>query len=312
MIKGYLLGMGIRGILSCIAVMGLLLGGVGCSRVSIMYRFAGPFVVTAIDKYFDLDSTQAEKTRTLVDKELKGLVQHQIPHVNESLREYLRLVKNPDLTRAQYDAFADRARDKFLAALPQLEGSVKEFTASLTPRQMEHYGKIALENLRKEEERLKSSAGREKQLRQRISFGYDLVGLELNAAQKEQFARFLAESKYPFELEIRNRERTIRKFLEAAKKPDTRDAFLHEILHHPLRFRDDAYRKAYEEYRQISHSFQHRLIRSFTEAQQIRIERKVRDLIQQLEELRRAEGFACPSPCGSPMTSSLARIASRR
>lgn len=198
----------------------------GCSQLDIVVRWADVTAVSRADSYFDLSGEQKDQLREDVSADITKLRKELFPQVAQSLRGLEPELKksSPDKEKVRHgfgEVFA-----YFKKATAYFKDSALKTAASLSPSQLEHFAKKVRQDI---DEAADENSTPDKALnmaykRYRRSLEFWVGGI--NSDQKELLKNFLKKNPYPWELQNKSREHTLKLFLAAGQDKEQLQKFV--------------------------------------------------------------------------------------
>jgi hypothetical protein len=187
-----------RGRIIAAALLALALGA--CSMLRLGYNQGPELLYWWLDGYADFDATQSVRVRDALADTFAWHRREQLPGIAEQLAQLQRDVQQPT-DAAAVCRWHDAVRERMDAAYTRVLPSALALAATLSPAQMRHIerqqakklAEFRDEHLQRDGE--KRRAGQLKRTVERIETLYG----RLDAAQREQVARALADSPYDAE-----------------------------------------------------------------------------------------------------------------
>ena len=263
----------------------------GCSRIRVAYDWAATMILWRMDDYFDIASAQKSKARTIVQRELRGLLEHESPKWIKYFRTLGQSVLDPNLSRAQYTAQRDQLFDFYWTASGRLIEAAQELALDLKPSQFAYFKAVSEKNIAKELSKAPDKIlARTKERYERV---FEFLRLDLNTEQKKQLDEFVTKSASSPEEFLNQRRVYVEKFVKAGEKPGDVKKYLQDFLSRgPNDLRPQDRIERLKKYQDAAIRFEHSLVQSLTPAQRRRISDRLNDIAEQVDRLREREGFA--------------------
>lgn len=273
-----------RILLSSFVYLSLLV--TGCSKLEIAYDFAPGIIAGRMDDYFDLDSKQKAKLKSVIKSELERIVIDHVPRYLELEKEWIVLLQKSDLKKPELRAHNETTRKWLFSVFASMEPALLPLALELSPTQVEYFHKKVLKELEEHDEKIATPKGQKKELKRRFEFGLSWNFGDLNSQEEHEFDEWLSSAQYPFKEESLSRKNSAYLFHEASKSPVAFKKHLEQIFRAPLSFRRQEYADQLEKVLASYQELQWKLlVQSDEKSRKSRVEH-TQDHIDQLTKLR--------------------------
>lgn len=204
----------------------ILLLCTGCGQLDLMVRWADITATSRADRYFDLTSEQKSELKENIQNDITKMRKEMFPEVAKSFRRLEPEIKkdqlNPELVAKNFVEI----QSYFKKGTNYFKDSALKTAGKLSKQQFDHFAKKVREDIAEAKENNETP---EKSLktaykRYRRSFEFWIGGISVK--QQDEIEKFLKAHPYPWELQNKSREHTLKLFLEASHNPPALQKFV--------------------------------------------------------------------------------------
>lgn len=266
----------------------------GCSKIRMAYDWADTMILWKMDDYFDIESDQKQKARAVVKRELREILENEVPKWSKTLRSLAVDVLDPKFNHASYRLQRDKLTDFYWQTIGRLVGPAMELTTVLKPEQFDYLKKATDKYIKKEEDKIASTSARE-YAKQRYLKLFDFIYIELTAEQVKLLDEHVSQSALPQNETFATRRDLVEKYVQAAKKAETLKIYLTQLMSPgPSDLRPATRVEKMRKYQDAAARFEFQLFQKLSSEQRQRLHERLNDIAKQLDDLRAREGSAVP------------------
>nr|BFD60248.1 hypothetical protein CKG001_23550 [Bdellovibrio sp. CKG001] len=203
-----------------------VLMSLGCSRLDMVVRWADLTATSRVDKYFDLSGDQEKELKKDLQKDITRLRKELLPEVAKSLRELEPEIKNGHMNPALLAKNFMLVQDYFKKGAGYFKATASKITAQLKRPQFDHFAekvRADIEESRKDND-TPEKAQRTAFKRYRRSVEFWIGGI--SAKQQEELEDFLKRHPYPWDLQHKSREYSLKQFIDSSQNPESLQKFV--------------------------------------------------------------------------------------
>lgn len=254
-----------------------------CSKIDLAMKWADWMIVKETDSYFDLTDTQNKDLKVQVQKDLARVKNENFPQIANFLRKVADQVDADKISVEDINQLQNEFQKTVRAALDQFQTTALDFSMKASPEQMEHFKKKYRKQTEKHLEDVKTDKDKFKLQKQRVEKWIDEWLGGLNSEQRVALESDIKAFPFPWNLQIRSREFSLKKFLEAQKSRSTLKTYMDQLEDE----RDPEYEIALKDYQAHLRVYIVSLYRSLTKDQKTYLIKKLRHRAQEFEGLAR-------------------------
>lgn len=244
-------------------------------------KWADWLIIKETDSYFDLTDTQNKELKEKIQKDLVRLKKESFPPIAKYLRKIADHVETGKITFETISQLQTEALVTIKAALDQFQPTALDFAFNASPEQIDHFKK----KYKKETDRRSSEIKTEKdkfKLQKNKFEKWSAQWLEnLNTDQEKALVDHIKAHPFPWDLKIRSREVSLKKFLEARKSRSQLKTYMDQVEDE----RDPEYEVALKQYQLHLKNFILALYQSLTKDQKDHLLKTLRERAQEFEVL---------------------------
>ncbi|UXR66193.1 DUF6279 family lipoprotein [Bdellovibrio bacteriovorus] len=209
-----------------IFLFALILASLGCSRLDMVARWADVTAVSRADKYFDLTSAQEKELKKDLQQDINRLRKELLPEVAKSLRELEPEIKNGHMNPALLAKNFMLVQDYLKKGAAYFKNTAAKTAAQLKKDQFTYFATKVRADIEesKQDNDTADKALRTTYKRYRRSVEFWIGGI--SAKQQEELESFLKAHPYPWDLQNKSREYSLKLFLDSRQNPEALKKFV--------------------------------------------------------------------------------------
>ncbi|WP_374000326.1 DUF6279 family lipoprotein [Bdellovibrio bacteriovorus] len=203
-----------------------ILMSLGCSRLDMVARWADVTAVSRADKYFDLTSQQEKELKQDLQKDITRLRKELLPEVAQSLRELEPEIKKGHMNPALLAKNFMLVQDYFKKGAGYFKNTAAKIATQLKKNQFDHFAVKVRADIEesKQDNDTAEKAQRTAYKRYRRSVEFWIGGI--SAKQQDELEDFLKTHPYPWALQNKSREHSLKLFLNSSQNPEALKKFV--------------------------------------------------------------------------------------
>lgn len=217
-----------------------------CNRANVLFRFADTLFVSKADDYLDLDSSQQDRLKKSLRKDLKKVKEKTLPEIAKNLRELEVESRSEKISKAKVLELKNKSYEEFLSAGQYFKDTAIDISNTLSNSQYAHLTKQVQADIDKKTKDYKKDAAKHtaKKFLKATEFWIGPV----SKSQREMITDFAKKNPYPWELKQKNRKSLLDKFLNSKDDKTARDELLSAYFLNYKNVQDPEFRTALNEY----------------------------------------------------------------
>ncbi len=266
-----------------IILISLLLLMSACSKMDLAMKWADWMIVKETDSYFDLTDTQNKDLKLQVQKDLARVKKENFPQFAKFLRKVADQIDADKISAEEINQLQAEFQKTVRIALDQFQATALDFSMKASPDQMEHFKKKYNEQTKKHADEIRTEKDKFKLQKKRFEKWIDEWLGGLNSEQRASLETDLKAFPFPWDLQVRSREVSLKKFLDARSSRTLLKNYMDQLEEE----RDPEYETALKNYQVHLRNYILDLYRSLTKDQKKYLTKKLRDRAQEFEGLAR-------------------------
>ncbi len=254
-----------------------------CSKIDMAMKWADWMIVKETDSYFDLTDTQNKDLKNQVQKDLARVKKENFPQIAKFLRKVADQAEVDKISVEEILQLQNEFQKTVRAALNQFQTTALDFSMKASAEQIEHFKKKYNKQTEKHLDDVKTDKDKFKLQKQRFEKWTDEWMGGLTSEQRVALESDIKAFPFPWDLQIRSREFSLKKFLEAQKSRSTLKTYMDQLEDE----RDPEYENALKDYQAHLRVYIVSLYRSLSKDQKKYLLKKLRDRAQEFEGLAR-------------------------
>ncbi len=246
-------------------------------------KWADWMIVKETDSYFDLTDTQNKELKDQVQKDLARVKKENFPLIAKFLRKVASQIEADKISLDEIVKLQNEFQITVKTALNQFQSTALDFTMKASAEQIEHFKKKYNQQTGKHADEVKTEKDKFKLQKKRFEkWTNEWLG-GLTPEQKVALESDIKEVPFPWDLQVRSREVSLKKFLEARRSRDLLKAYMDQLEDE----RDPEYETALKVYQAHLRNYILKLYQSLSKDQKTYLMKKLRDRAQEFEGLAR-------------------------
>ena len=254
-----------------------------CSKMDLALKWADWMIVKETDSYFDLSDTQNKELKNQVQKDLSRVKKENFPDIAKFLSKVAGQIEADKISLEEIAKLQTEFQITVKAALNQFQSTALDFAMKATAEQIEHFKKKYNQQTEKHADDVKTEKDKFKLQKKRFEKWTDEWLGGLTSEQKVALASDIKEVPFPWDLQVRSREVSLNKFLEARRSRALLKAYMDQLEDE----RDPEYEKALKDYQAHLRIYILKLYQSLNKDQKTYLTKKLRDRAHEFEGLAR-------------------------
>ena len=246
-------------------------------------KWADWAIVKETDSYFDLTKAQNKELKQQIQKDLARVKKENFPIIAKFLRKIADQLKADKLSTEEIQGIQTEFQTVVRAALNQFQSTALDFSMSTSPEQIEYFKKKYNAETEKHAEEIKTEKDQFKLQKKNFEKWTDEWLNGLNSSQQVRLEEDIKAFPFPWQLQVRSRDVSLKNFLKARLSRDTLKIYMDKAEDE----RDPEYEKALKEYQIHLRIFIGSLFQSLTIEQKKYLIHKLESRAQELDVLAR-------------------------
>ncbi len=244
-------------------------------------KWADWLIIKETDSYFDLTDAQNKELKEKIQKDLVRLKKESFPPMAKYLRKIADHVKNDKITFESITQLQTEALVTMRTAFNHFQPTALDFALNASPEQIEYFKKKYKKETDKRIDEIKTDKDKFKLQKKRFEKWTDQWLGDLNSDQENALDEHIKFHPFPWVLQIRSREVSLNKFLEARKSRSQLKAYMDQVEEE----RDPEYEVALKQYQLHLMNFILKLYQSLTKEQKDHLLKSLKARAQEFEDL---------------------------
>lgn len=244
-------------------------------------KWADWLIIKETDSYFDLTDAQNKELKEKIQKDLVRLKKESFPPIAKYLRKIADHVETGKITLESVTQLQTEALFTIKTAFDHFQPTALDFAVNASPDQIEHFKKKYKKETDKRSAEVKTEKDKFKFQKKRFKKWTDEWLGDLNSDQEKALDEHIRSHPSPWDLQIRSREFSLNKFLEARKSRSLLKAYMDQVEEE----RDPEYEVALKQYQLHLKNFILKLYQSLTKEQKDYLLRTLKARAQEFEDL---------------------------
>ncbi|WP_374027428.1 DUF6279 family lipoprotein [Bdellovibrio bacteriovorus] len=204
----------------------ILLLCTGCGQLDMMVRWADITATSRADRYFDLTSEQKSELKENIQNDITKMRKEMFPEVAKTFRSLEPEIKKEQINKDLVAKNFLEIQSYFKKGTNYFKDSALKTAGTLTKAQFEHFARKVREDITEtqEDNETPEEALKTAYKRYRRSFEFWIGGISVK--QQDEIEKFLKAHPYPWELQNKSREHTLKLFLAASHNPTALQKFV--------------------------------------------------------------------------------------
>ncbi len=246
-------------------------------------KWADWLIVKETDSYFDLTDNQNKDLKDQVQKNLRQVKKENFPLIAKLLRKAADQVASNKVTLEVLNQFHLEAQKTLGQAFHQFQPTALEFALKASPEQIEYFKKRYAKETEKHASEVSTDKAKFKLHKKKFEKWTDEWLSGLTPGQREALDAHIKAHPFPWDLQIRSRDFSLKAFLDARGSRATLQKYMDKMEDD----RDPEYQKALQAYQIHLKNFILDLYLHLTSDQKNYLLQKLRSRAQEFEVLAR-------------------------
>lgn len=244
-----------------------LLGVLGCTRLDIAVSWADTYIVSQVDDYFDINSTQSKGLKESLKRDIAKVRKEQFGVWAAELRRFEKEVRENTLSEESFHQYFENTLDTSKKIQPYFTDSAVKFISTATPAQLEHFERTLRKKNIEDEKKIQNGQKARYETRKKYLRWVEMWIDSLSKDQDQLLNQHLTDYPFPALAQIKNKNVVLEKFHEARKSPESLKNFVRNYYNNKYQYADPEYQKALTSYQAELEKFIYGLVKSLNEKQ---------------------------------------------
>lgn len=258
---------------------------VSCSKLDVAVSWADTYIVSQVDDYFDIKSTQRKDLKESLKKDIDKIRKEQFPVWAAELRRFEKDVREDTLNEASFHDYFEKTLDTSKKIQPYFADTAVKFISTTTPAQLEHFERTLRKNNVEDEKKIQNGKKTRNETRKKYLRWVEMWIDSLSKDQDQLLNQHLDENPFPALALVKNKNYVLEKLHEARKSPESLKNFVRNYYHNKYQYADPDYQKALVSYQAGLEKFIYSLIKSMNEKQKKLLSESLTEKASSLERL---------------------------
>lgn len=260
-------------------------GIVSCSRLDIAVSWADTYIVSQVDDYFDITSTQSKALKESLKNDITKVRHEQFVLWATELRRFEKEVREETLTAESFHDYFEKTLQTSKKIQPYFADSAVKFISTATPAQLEHFERTLRKKNVEDEKKIQNGQKARNEARKKYLRWVEMWIESLTKDQYQLLDQHLNDNPFPALEQIKNKNYVLEKFHEARKSPESLKNFVRNYYNNKYQYADPEYQKALTKYQAELEKFILSLIKSLNEKQKKLLSESLISKASSLEKL---------------------------
>lgn len=266
-----------------------LVGIVSCTRLDIAVSWADTYIVSQVDDYFDITSTQSKDLKASLKKDIAKVRTEQFMIWAAELRRFEKDLSEDRLDEQTFHDYFVKTLETSKKIQPYFSDTAVKFISSASPAQLEHFERTLRKKNIENEKKIQDGKKARYETRKKYLRWVDMWVDSLTKDQEQLLNQHLTDVPFPALAQIKNRNYTLEKFHEARKSPEGLKNFVRNYYNNKYQYADPEYRQALQNYQTELEKFMFSLIKSMNDKQKKHLSENLTEKASSLERLAAKE-----------------------
>lgn len=265
------------------------IGVIGCTRLDIAISWADTYMVSQVDDYFDINSTQSKELKESLKTDIAKVRKEQFVLWAEEMRRFEKAVREGTVTEESFHDYFEKTLNTSRKIQPYFTDSAVKFISTATPDQLEHFERTLRKKNIEDEKKIQNGQKARDESRKKYLRWVEMWIDSLSNDQEQLLNQHLNDDPFPALAQIKNKTYVLEKFHEARKSPEGLKNFVRNYYNNKYQYADPEYQKALTNYQARLEKFMFRLIKSLNEKQKKLLSENLTSKASSLEKLAAKE-----------------------
>jgi len=244
-----------------------LCGVLACSRLDIALSWADTFIVSQVDDYFDITSSQKKELKESLKKDIAKVRKEQFDVWATEMRKFEKNLREGTLTAGAFHSYFEKTINTSRTIQPYFTDSAVKFISSATSQQLEHFERTLRKKNIDDEKKIQSGKKTRDESRKKYLRWVDMWIGSLSKEQEELLNQHLTNHPFPAAALLKNKKYVLEKFTEARKSPEGLKNFVRSYYSDKYKHADPEYLSALTSYQTGLEKFMFELLQTLSEKQ---------------------------------------------